>query len=76
MDERSGKELRGSPLDLQEGGIDPHGIKEIVVEYGTGNDDVLKPKLRDEYSSYELQQAAVYLGTLLAELRRNADRSL
>lgn len=52
MDVNSGKEWRGSPLDLG-GGIDPYGIKEIVVEYDTGNEDILKPQLRDEYGSYE-----------------------
>jgi hypothetical protein len=64
-------EWRGSPLDA--GGIDPYGIKEIIVEYDTGDEEILKPRLRDEYGAYELQQAAVYLGTLAGELRRSAD---
>lgn len=53
--------------------MDPNGIKEIVIEYDTGDEEVLEPELRDEYGSYELQQAAIYLKTLVAELRRNAD---
>jgi hypothetical protein len=75
MAEKPGEEWSGSPLDVSDG-IDPYGIKEIVVEYDTGNEDILRPRLRDEYGSYELQQAAVYLGTLVAELRRNVDISL
>ena len=69
MTEKSGHAWRGGPLDV--GGIAPRGIEEIVVEYDTGDEEVLKPRLRDEYVSYELQQAAVYLGTLAGELRRN-----
>jgi hypothetical protein len=71
MAERTGGEWHGSPLDV--GGIDPYGIKEIIVEYDTGDEEILKPRLRDEYGAYELQQAAVYLGTLAGELRRSAD---
>jgi hypothetical protein len=69
MAERPGNEWRGGPLDVS--GIAPRSIEEIVVEYDTGNKEVLRPRLRDEYGSYELQQAAVYLGTLAGELRRN-----
>ena len=69
MAERPGNEWRGGPLDVS--GIAPRSIEEIVVEYDTGDEEVLKPRLRDEYVSYELQQAAAYLGTLAGELRRN-----
>ena len=69
MAERPGNEWRGGPLDVS--GIAPRSIEEIVVEYDTGNKEVLRPRLRDEYGSYELQQAAVYLGTLAGELWRN-----
>jgi hypothetical protein len=75
MAERPDKEWRGSPLDMV-GGMDPYGIEEIVLVYDTGTEEVLKPRLRDEYGSYELQQAAVYLRTLTLQLRRNADMSL
>jgi hypothetical protein len=74
MVERSNGAWCGSPLDP--GDIDPYGIKEIVVEYDMGNEDVLRPRLREEYGAYELQQAAVYLHTLAVQLRRNADMSL
>jgi hypothetical protein len=54
MAERPDKEWRGSPLDMV-GGMDPYGIEEIVLVYDTGTEEVLKPRLRDEYGSYELQ---------------------
>ena len=66
--ERPADEWLGGPLGV--GGIDPYGIKEVVIEYDTGDEEILRPRLRDEYGSYELQQAAVYLGTLAEELRR------
>jgi hypothetical protein len=56
MAERPDNKWRGGPLDV--GGIAPRGIEEMVVEYDTGDEEVLKPRLRDEYGSYELQQAA------------------
>jgi hypothetical protein len=74
MVERPGGEWRGSPLEV--GRIDPYGIKEIIIKYDTGDEEVLRPRLHDEYGSYELQQAAVYLGTLAGELQRNADMGL
>ena len=73
--ERSDKEWSGSPLDLRED-MNPDGIAEIVIEYDTGERDVLRPRTRREFGSYELEQVSVYLGTLLAELRRNADERL
>jgi hypothetical protein len=45
-----GGEWRDSPLDA--GDIDPEGIKEIV-EYDTGDEDVLRPRPRDEYGPCE-----------------------
>jgi hypothetical protein len=75
MERRPAEEWHGSPLDVG-GVIDPYGIEEITVVYDTGAEDVLRPRLREEYGSYELYQAAIYLRTLAAQLRRNADRRL
>ena len=58
----------GSPLQMGSG-LDPYGIREIVVEFDTGEREVLRPKMREEYGSYELMQAATYLDTLSHELR-------
>jgi hypothetical protein len=58
----------GSPLQMRYG-LDPYGIKEIVVEFDTGDEEVLRPKLREKFNSYELHEAATYIGVLARELR-------
>jgi len=50
-------------------GMDPYGIQEIVVQFDTGDEEVLKPKAREEFKAYELQQTAVYMGTLAHQLK-------
>jgi hypothetical protein len=65
--ERPDNEWRGSPLQMWSG-IDPYGIKEIVLEFDTGDEEVLKPRIRDEFHSYELHQAATYLDSLSNQL--------
>lgn len=64
---------RGSPLDM-ESGLDPHGIEEIVIELEDGSEEVLRPKLRDEYASYELYQMAAYLESLGGLIRKGQSR--
>jgi hypothetical protein len=51
---------QGTPLEM-ELGLDPYGIKEIVMEFDTGEEEVMRPKLREEFGSYELYEAANYL---------------
>ena len=59
--QREGAEpWRGSPLDMEEG-MDPYGIKEIVFEFDTGEEEIMRPKQREEFGSYELHEAAHYL---------------
>jgi len=58
----------GTPLQMAEG-LDPYGIKEIIIEFDTGDEEILKPKLREEFHSYELHEAATYIGILAGELR-------
>ena len=65
---RRNESWEGSPLQM-ESGLDPHGIAEIVVEFDTGDEEVIVPKMREEYGSYELMQAATYLDTLSHQLR-------
>ena len=55
-----GEQWRGSPLDM-ELGMDPYGIKEIVFEFDTGEEEIMRPKVREEFGSYELHEAANYL---------------
>jgi hypothetical protein len=54
------QQWRGTPLEM-ELGMDPYGIKEIVFEFDTGEEEVMRPKLREEFGSYELHEAAHYL---------------
>jgi hypothetical protein len=60
MAQREGEQWRGTPLEMERG-IDPYGIKEIVLEFETGEEEVMRPKLGEEFGSYELQEAAHYL---------------
>jgi len=61
MVQREGEEQwRGTPLEM-ELGMDPYGIKEIVLEFDTGEEEIMRPKLREEFGSYELHEAAHYL---------------
>ena len=43
--ERSDNEWQGSPLQMGSG-LDPYGIQEIVIEFDTGDEEVLKPQGR------------------------------
>jgi hypothetical protein len=65
---RQNNDWQGSPLQMWSG-IDPYGIQEIVIEFDTGDEEVLKPKAREEFKAYELHQSATYLGTLSHQLK-------
>ena len=79
MDKRSGVEgegdrvWNGSPLDMR-GGLDPDGIREVVVEYSNGDSDVFRSKLRDEFYAYELHQMAAYVDTIAHSIRKGQKR--
>lgn len=60
-------EWRGSPLQMGSG-LDPNGIKEIVLRLETGDHETLKPRIRDEFGAYELSQAATYLDSISSQL--------
>jgi hypothetical protein len=61
--ERPDNEWQGTPLQMWSG-IDPYGIEEIAIQFATGEEEVLKSRLRGEFHSYELSQAAAYLEVL------------
>jgi hypothetical protein len=65
---RQDNDWQGSPLQMWSG-LDPYGIKEIVIEFDTDDEEVLKPRLREEFHSYELHQTATYLEVLAQQLR-------
>ena len=66
--ERPENDWEGSPQQMWSG-LDPYGIKEIVLELDTGDKEILKPRLGDEFRSYELHQTATYLDSLSHQLR-------
>jgi hypothetical protein len=57
----------GTPLQMWYG-MDPNGIQQIVIEFDTGDEEVIKPILRDEFESYELWQVSTYLDSLSHQL--------
>lgn len=69
--EEANREWRGSPLDISDAGIDPRGVKEIVIEFDNGDSDVFRPRIRDQFESYELHMMSAYLDTVAHEARRN-----
>ena len=64
------REWRGSPLDASESTMDPYGIREVVIEFDNGDEDILRPKRRKEFESYELNQLAAYLDSLAHSIRK------
>jgi hypothetical protein len=68
VDGNSEKFWRGSPLELEDG-IDPYSVEEVVIRFDTEEEEILRPKLRQEFESYEFHQTAAYLGALTHVLR-------
>ena len=64
------RQWRGSPLDVSEGTMDPYGITEVVIEFDNGDEDILRPKQRERFESYELHQMGTYLDTLASGIRK------
>ena len=69
MDE-NGKNWRGSPLDMSGSTMDAYGIKEVAIEFDNGDEDILRPKQRDAFGAYELQQLGAYLDSLAHSIRK------
>jgi hypothetical protein len=68
--EGTDKQWRGSPLDVAGIGMEAYGIKEIVIEFDNGDEDVFTPKQREEFESYELHQMATYLDSTAHSIRK------
>jgi hypothetical protein len=64
------REWRGSPLDIAASNIDPHGIREIVIEFDNGDQDIFRPRLREEFGSYELHMMGAYLDSITHSVRK------
>ena len=67
----SDREWRGSPLDMAASGMDPYGIREVVIEFDSGDEDVFRPRLREEFGSYELHMMATYLDSIAHSVRNS-----
>ncbi len=67
--EGTGREWRGSPLDMA-GGMDPYGISEIVIEFDNGDQDIFRPRRREEFGSYELHMMGAYLDSIAHSVRK------
>ena len=70
MVEGRDRQWRGSPLDVAGRSVDVYGIKEIVVEFDNGDEDVFTPKQREGFESYELHQMAVYIDSMAHSIRK------
>ncbi len=59
---------------LEVGEMDPYGIREVVIEFDNGDEDVFRPRMREEFGSYELQQLSVYIETISRDVTKDATR--
>lgn len=71
--ERKEGHWRGTPLDMREG-MDPHGVREVVIQYLNDDEDVFTPRRREEFHSYELHQMGTYIDAMAASIRKGARR--
>lgn len=67
------REWTGTPLDLR-GDMNPEGVQEVVIEFGNGNEDIFRPRQRDEFGSYELHMMAAYIDSLAHSIRKGQKR--
>jgi len=50
--------------------MDAYGIKEVVIEFDNDDEDVFRPKQREEFESYELHMMAAYLDSIAHSIRK------
>ena len=50
--------------------MDAYGIKEVVLEFDNGDEDVFRPRMREEFGSYELHMMAAYLDSIAHSIRK------
>ncbi len=68
--EENDRHWRGSPLDVSGSAIDAYGIKEVAIEFDDGDEDIFRPRLREEFESYELHMMAAYLDSIAHSIRK------
>ena len=68
--EGNDRHWRGSPLDMSGSTIDAYGIKEVAIEFDDGDEDIFRPRRREEFESYELHMMAAYLDSMAHSIRK------
>jgi hypothetical protein len=65
------KTVTGTPLDLRHR-LNPRGVRNVVIEYGDGDRNILSPKGGvEEFGAYEMYQMSIYLKDLAAQQKRS-----
>ncbi len=72
MEQENSRDRRTSVLEVGE--MDPYGIREVVMEFDNGDEYVFRPRMREEFHSYELQQLAVYIEVLSHDVKSDSNR--
>jgi hypothetical protein len=68
--EEKDRHWRGSPLDMSGSTIDAYGVTEVVIEFDNGDEDVFRPRTREEFGSYELHMMSAYLDSIAHRIRK------
>ncbi|MGF1473679.1 MAG: hypothetical protein ACFB50_18305 [Rubrobacteraceae bacterium] len=71
--ETSEREWTGTPL-AKRGDMDPYGVREVVIEFENGDEDVFRARQRDEFASYELHMMAAYIDAMAHSIRKGQKR--
>jgi hypothetical protein len=71
--ENEASRWRGTPLDMRDN-LDPHDVREVVIQYLNGDEDVFTPKRRERFESYELHQMGTYIDAMAAAIRKGSRR--
>ncbi len=72
LEHENSRDRRTSVLEVGE--MDPYGIREVVMEFDNGDEYVFRPRMREEFHSYELQQLAVYIEVLSHDAKSDTNR--
>lgn len=51
-------------------GFDPNGIREFVIEFDNGDQDIFRSQRREEFESYELHMMGAYLDSIAHSVRK------
>lgn len=73
MERTDDRTWQGSPLEMGDG-IDPYGIREVVIEFDNGDTDTFRARHREEFGSYELHQMSKYVETVAGDVRAGRRR--